>query len=49
MIPRAWRVTWCALGEIPAGSADYPQRAAARGFYVMRKAAGFICRIEPVH
>lgn len=48
MIPRAWLVTWGALGDIPAGSARYSQRAAARGFYMMRKAAGFAVTIQPL-
>lgn len=48
MIPRAWRVTWGALGDVSAGFLEFPQRARARGFYLMRKCAGFAVSIEPV-
>jgi hypothetical protein len=47
MIPRAWVVEWGALGNIPAGNLEFPQRARARGFFMVRKAAGFTVRIAP--
>lgn len=47
MIPRAWLVTWQALGDRPAGSFQSSQRATARGVYMMRKAQGFAVSIEP--
>lgn len=42
--PLAWIVTWWPLGSDPGGSARYSQRAAARGFAMMRRAAGY--RVE---
>lgn len=48
MIPRAWIVEWQALGDTPAGAARYTQRHQARGFYIMRKAAGFSVTLRAV-
>jgi len=46
--PLAWIVTWGPLGSDPGGSACYSQRAAARGFAIMRRAAGYIVTVQPV-
>lgn len=46
MKPIAWRVHWAAPNGT-SGHADYSQRAAARGFAMMRKASGYVVRIEP--
>lgn len=48
MIPRAWRVHWLALDNTPAGYLDFPQRCRARGFVMIRRAAGYACRIEAI-
>ena len=45
--PKSWRVEWDALGNEPAGFAEFTQRARARGFYMIRKASGFTVRIIP--
>ena len=46
MRPIAWRVSWTSPTD--SGHRDYPQRAAARGFYITRKALGYVVTIEPV-
>lgn len=46
--PLAWIVTWGPLGSDPGGSARYSQRAAARGFAMMRRAAGYIVTVQAV-
>lgn len=45
MIPRAWVVSWDALGDIPAGELEFTRRARARGFFMVRKSSGFTVRI----
>lgn len=47
MKPLAWRVHWTGP-DGSRGFADYGQRAGARGFAMMRKASGFVVRIEPL-
>ena len=44
--PKLWIVCWDALGKEPAGRAEFTQRAMARGFKIIRRAAGFYCWIE---
>lgn len=46
MRPIAWRVIWSSAAD--SGHRDYPQRSAARGFYLTRKAQGYQVTIEPV-
>ncbi len=49
MKPSFWRVEWQAHSDgTPAGFADYVERRKARGFYIIRKAAGFTVTIKPV-
>ena len=48
MKPIAWVITWQAHGAEPAGSQKFVQRARARGFLMIRRAAGFVCGIQPV-
>jgi hypothetical protein len=50
MMPRPvyWLVTWQPLGADPGGSARYAQRAAARGFAMIRRAAGYTVTVQPV-
>jgi hypothetical protein len=44
--PKLWIVHWHALGTEPAGKLAFSQRARARGFKMIRRAAGFYCWIE---
>ena len=46
MIPRAWRVTWMADGI--SHSLTFTQRARARGFVIVKRAAGFDPQLIPV-
>lgn len=46
--PLAWIVTWWPLGSDPGGSARYSQRAAARGFAMLRRAAGYTVTVQPL-
>lgn len=46
--PLTWLVIWGPLGSDPGGSARYSQRAAARGFAMMRRAAGCTVTVQPV-
>lgn len=49
MKPLYWRIRWQAHPDgTPAGFADYSQRARARGFLMIRRAAGFVCSIKPM-
>ena len=45
-VPKFWRVTWRATATEPAGSMDFTERARARGFAMVRRAAGFTVTIE---
>lgn len=48
MIPAFWRITWQSHADgTPAGHLDFDQRARARGFYLLRKASGFVVTFEP--
>lgn len=44
-VPKAWIVEWDAMGSEPAGRLSFGRRARARGFAMIRKAAGFTVRI----
>ena len=44
--PAHWRVTWQAHNGCPAGFAEFTCRARARGFLLIRRAAGFNVTIE---
>lgn len=49
MKPHAWVIHWDQHPDgTPAGSRTFHQRAAARGFLMMRKASGFNAWIETI-
>ena len=46
MKPTEWIVSWESLGTVPAGSESFTQRARARGFFMIRRASGFVVTIQ---
>lgn len=47
MIPRVWRVEWTDADGRPQ-SLTFAQRSRARGFVIVKRAAGFDPRMVPV-